>query len=187
MPSCDSVNRCMPHFLPGSCRLLFPLLSGVHCQGTQLSLHIPAGFHFLSIYGFTLWNILYLSLPKTYLFCSFFFLDKCFYSSNLNEPILPKVFAVLRGFTMWSHCVFPTLCNHQVLDLQLERSFLKLICSCYHILKQNLGISIVLWVRTVLPPLLGELHTNLRWGCWSDCKYPYNARENSVTGHANHG
>lgn len=74
----------------------------------------------------------------------FFFLDKCFYSSNLNEPIPPKVYAVLRGFTMWSHCVFPTLCNHQVLDLQLERSFLKLICSCYHILKQNLGISIVL-------------------------------------------
>lgn len=78
------------------------------------------------------------------LFFFFFFLDKCFYSSNLNEPIPPKVFAVLRGFTMWSHCVFPTLCNHQVLDLQLERSFLKLICSCYHILKQNLGISIVL-------------------------------------------
>lgn len=109
MPSCDSVNRCMPHFLPGSWRLLFPLLSGVHCQGTQISLHIPAGSHFLlnlfmvSHYG-TSWTFLY---PKFISFVHFFFLDKCSYSSNLNEPILPKVFVVLHGLTMWLHRVVP--------------------------------------------------------------------------------
>lgn len=37
----------------------------------------------------------------------FFFLDRCSYSSNLNEPILPKVFMVLHGLPMWLHRVVP--------------------------------------------------------------------------------
>lgn len=43
--------------------------------------------------------------PKRISFVHFLFLDKCSYSSNLSEPILLKVFAVLCSFTMWSHHV----------------------------------------------------------------------------------
>lgn len=59
----------------------------------------------VSHYG-TSWTFLYSKLIS---FVHFFFLDKCSYSSNLNEPILPKVFVVLYSFTMSLHRVVPYL------------------------------------------------------------------------------
>ena len=140
---------------------LISYLFMVSHYGTSCTFLYPKLISF--VHFFFLTNVLIL-LTSVNLFCL-----KCLRSSAV----------LLCGHTVLS----PTLCNHQVLALQLERNFLKLICWCYHILKWNLGISIVLWARTVLPPLLRKLRTSLRWGCWSDCKYSYNARENSVAGH----
>lgn len=130
MPSCDTVDRCMFHFSPASLGTLVssPIwspLSGLprsHFKFLWALVPFPScsWFHTTKHLGpfFTQ------NLPLLFNFS----LNKCSYSPNLNEPISPKVCMVLHGFTVLLHprCP-PTPHDHQALDLQLERSFLKLI------------------------------------------------------------